>query len=80
MIFQRKIGTKGQVVIPKDIRDMMGLSAGSTVIFEIKNGEIKIRKETPPSEFLEEFLQTPKKFSKKKNIKKLLGEQIEERI
>ncbi len=38
-----RIGTKGQVVIPKAIRDKVGLYPGSTVDFTLTDGEIRIR-------------------------------------
>lgn len=39
-----KISQKGQVVIPAAIRKDLGLKKGSKVSFELKNGEITIKK------------------------------------
>ena len=39
-----KIGTRGQVVIPKPIRDMFQIRAGEYVLFRISKGDILIRK------------------------------------
>lgn len=39
-----KISQKGQVVIPAVIRKDLGLKKGSKVSFELKNGEITIKK------------------------------------
>ena len=36
----RRIGAKGQVVIPKDIRDRAHLHPGDEVDFELRNGEV----------------------------------------
>ncbi len=36
--------SKGQVTIPKKIRDAMGLAPGSSVEFGVNNGEVVIRK------------------------------------
>lgn len=38
-----RVGTKGQVVIPKDIRDELGLQPGSEVDFERDGGTVRIR-------------------------------------
>ena len=70
MIIKREIGEKGQVVIPKDIRDYFGLEAGINIIFEIKNDEIIIKKENNPIETVEDFFDTPK-LKKKVSIKEL---------
>ena len=40
-----KIGTRGQVVIPKPIRDLYQMRAGEEVFFGISGGEITVRKE-----------------------------------
>ena len=54
MIIKRPLGEKGQVVIPKDIREFLGLKKGSQVIFEVVNNELKIKKEDP-KDVLERF-------------------------
>mgnify|MGYP001619428923 CR=1 len=65
MIIRRQLGEKGQVVIPKDIRDMLRLREGEEVVFEVVNNEVKIKPEQDPEEFLEDFLNVPKP---KKNL------------
>ncbi len=37
------VGTKGQVVIPKDIRDALNIQAGQEVLFERRGDEIVLR-------------------------------------
>jgi AbrB family looped-hinge helix DNA binding protein len=39
-----KIGLKGQVVIPKAIRDELGIKPGDEVTFEPDGGEIRVRR------------------------------------
>jgi len=42
------ITSKGQVTIPKKVRDYLGLQTGTPVIFQrLDNGEIAIRAERP---------------------------------
>ena len=44
MIELGKITSKGQVTIPKDIRDALGISSGDKLLFERKNGDVVIKK------------------------------------
>ena len=60
MRFVRQMGEKGQVVIPKDIRQLLGLKFKQNVVFEINNEEVRIKTEQNPEEFLEDFLNIPK--------------------
>lgn len=80
-MMRREIGEKGQIVIPKDIRDCLGLDVGINVIFEVKNNAIIMKKENNEG-FLKDFLNVPK--LKKKlaiqDLKKTYEEQYEERI
>ena len=39
------ISSKGQVTIPKKYRDEIGLTPGSEVHFELKEGELVVKKE-----------------------------------
>jgi len=39
-----RVTEKGQVTIPKDLRDRFGIGAGTEVVFEVDNDEIVVRK------------------------------------
>ena len=39
-----KVGAKGQVVIPKDIRDRIGIRPGDEVAFEADGGGVRVRR------------------------------------
>jgi AbrB family looped-hinge helix DNA binding protein len=39
-----KVGAKGQVVIPKDIRDEIGIEPGDAVTFEAVGTEVRMRR------------------------------------
>lgn len=44
MFKEKKVGPKGQVVIPKVFRKTLGISPGSRVIFELRGNELLLRK------------------------------------
>ena len=77
---KREIGAKGQVVIPKDMREYLGLRRGQKVVFEVRDQEIILKPEQDPEKFVEDFVNVPKKLEKElaiKDIKKTLEEQYE---
>ncbi|MFN8201895.1 MAG: AbrB/MazE/SpoVT family DNA-binding domain-containing protein [Solirubrobacteraceae bacterium] len=39
-----KVGPKGQVVVPKAIRDRLGIMPGDEVVIDEVDGEIRIRR------------------------------------
>lgn len=39
-----KVGAKGQVVIPKSIRDQIGIKPGDEVAFEPEGSEVRVRR------------------------------------
>lgn len=81
MYTRRTLGEKGQVVIPKDIRNYLGLKPGSQVVFDVKEKEIVIKPAVDPRKFVEDFCNVPKKLRRKidiKKIKEILDEQYEE--
>lgn len=43
MKFQSKLGERGQVVIPKPIRDNLGLDKNSAIEFELKGTVVTLR-------------------------------------
>ena len=79
MIFTKEIDKKGQVVIPKYMRQSLGLKKGTKVIFELKNKENTIKPTQNPEEFLKDFLNVPKlkKPLTLKDLKKIEDESYE---
>ncbi len=77
MIIKRKVGPKGQVVIPKDVRELLNIKPGSEVLIEIRDDEIVIRSNLNGQEFLKKFIETPKKLSKKIDFKQIYDKQYE---
>lgn len=58
-----KIGAKGQVVIPKVIREKLGIKPGKTLLVDEKNGKIVIEK-FDVDEFIDWLENTRKKIAK----------------
>jgi AbrB family looped-hinge helix DNA binding protein len=75
MILKRKLGPKGQIVIPKDIRDMLNIKPGSEIIFEIHENKITIRSAKNGKDFLKNFIKTPKKLKEPIDYKEVLDQQ-----
>ena len=48
MLSYMKVGERGQVTIPKEIRDRFAITAESEVEFRVEDGEIVLRKLSAP--------------------------------
>lgn len=51
-----KVGAKGQVVLPKELRDDLGIKPGDEVIFDKGDGEIRVRKARSKDEILDSLV------------------------
>ena len=78
---KRNVGPKGQIVIPKRMRETLGLKPGIEVNLELRDQEIVIKKLQVTDNYAEYFIHTSApKLKKWVNIKELLEEEVEERI
>lgn len=77
MIIKRKLGPKGQIVIPKDAREQLNIKPGSEVLIEVVNNEIRIKPAISETDFFNNFVKTPKKLAEKVDFKKLYDEQYD---
>ena len=77
MIIKRKVGPKGQVVIPKDVRKLLNIKPGSEILIEIRENDIVIRSALKDQDFFEKFIKTPKKLAKKIDLKQIYDKQYE---
>ena len=77
---RKNVGQKGQVVIPKQLRDAMGLKPGVEVILELRGDEIIISKPKIEGSYTEYYTttQTPK-LKKLVNIKELINQEATQR-
>ncbi len=81
MKISRKIGPKGQIVIPKIVRDYLGIKPGDTVVIEVREGEIVIIPGIDPREFVEGFCSVVKeKLTEKIDLERLMESEVEERL
>jgi AbrB family looped-hinge helix DNA binding protein len=48
-----KMGAKGQVVVPKELRDRHGLKPGDEIVFDDADGDIRIRRAGTKAEIIE---------------------------
>ncbi len=76
------VGPKGQVVIPKEIRDKIGIKEYSEVIVDIIDDSVIIKKFKPESVTYVDYYCTTysKKLTNKVDIKKITEEQYERNI
>ena len=81
MKIRRKIGHKGQLVIPKVIREYVGIMPGDEVIMEVREKEVIIRSGVDPKDFIESFCSIArKKLTKKIDLERLMEKEIEGRL
>ncbi len=83
MVRIRIVGKKGQVTIPKDIREKFGIKEGTKVVFEVRGDEIVIKPEKSGKEFVEDWCSIVKKKLSTLDLKKLKEDyyrQVEEDV
>ncbi|MEM0139319.1 MAG: AbrB/MazE/SpoVT family DNA-binding domain-containing protein [Ferroplasma sp.] len=77
-----KICPKGQVVIPKNIREIMGIAPNSDVVISLKNDKIIIERSKPLTEtYYEYYINTySKKLKKEIDINKILEKEYDRNL
>lgn len=77
---RRNVGPKGQVVIPKQMRDALGLKPGVEVILEVRGDEVVISRPKIEGSYTEYYAAThASKLKKSVDIKEIIGEVVERR-
>ena len=51
-----RVTQKGQVTIPIDVRKMLDIKTGDELLFEIRDGEVIVRKRQPAREAFHKFV------------------------
>ncbi|MFO8051778.1 MAG: AbrB/MazE/SpoVT family DNA-binding domain-containing protein [Thermoplasmatota archaeon] len=77
MISRHVLG-KGQIVIPKVIRETLGIDTGDTVQIELEEDHLIIRKATNPVDVFREISSSSDSSVSMKDIKKELESRYEE--
>jgi AbrB family looped-hinge helix DNA binding protein len=77
----RVVGPKGQVVIPKQVRDQVGLVEGSEVVVEVRGDEVILRRPSPrTTSYVDYFIETEaSKVRGKVDIRGLIEEEYIDR-
>jgi len=65
-LISKNVLAKGQIVIPKTIRDLLGINVGDKLIVDVENGKIILsKKQNVLDAFLEVCKRSPGKISMK---------------
>ena len=81
MLIKIKVGPEGQIVIPKVVREFLGIKAGDEIVMEIRGKELLIKSKVDPEKFVDDFCSTTKrKLTEKVDLKKIVREEVEERL
>ncbi|MGD0978269.1 MAG: AbrB/MazE/SpoVT family DNA-binding domain-containing protein [Candidatus Bathyarchaeia archaeon] len=76
----KSVGPKGQVVIPKRIRNALGLKPGVDVTIELRGDEIVISKPKIEGSYTEYYISTQSaKLKESVDIKKMITEEVTQR-
>jgi AbrB family looped-hinge helix DNA binding protein len=75
MILKRKLGPKGQLLLPKTIREFLGIKPGDDILIEITENEVKIRSAVNPDQYLSKLYETSKKLKTKMDIEASIEEE-----
>jgi AbrB family looped-hinge helix DNA binding protein len=73
-----RVGPKYQVVIPKEVRTILGIRRGDTVIFDVKNGELILRRERVglSVEKLLNIVPEERKLTKKIDLEEIISSEV----
>ena len=67
---EKETRAERQIVLPKEIREMLGVKPGNEIILEVTGDEVKIRPSNKPETYFDRFGNTSRKLTKIVDIKK----------
>lgn len=82
MYVTRKVGPKGQVVIPEELRNQHGIAPGTPVYFDTDGERIIIRRQKDPAQAVQDFLKVREsapnlaKISSPRKIRELMRSEV----
>ena len=77
---KKSVGPKGQILIPKPMREAMGLKPGVDVVVELRDDEIVITKPKVEGNYTEYYTSTSSpKLRKSVNVKNLILKEVSNR-
>jgi AbrB family looped-hinge helix DNA binding protein len=77
----KRIGPKGQVLIPNSIREALGLHPGVDVVIDIRGDEVVITRPKIEGSYTDYYVTTSsKKLSEQVDVKKIIMEEALERF
>lgn len=81
MIFRRRVGPKGRIVIPKIVRESLGIKPGDEVVMEVREKELLIKRGTSPEKFVNDFCAVAKrKLTRRIDLERILEEEVGGRL
>ncbi len=81
MIVKRTVGPKGQVVIPKHVREHLGIEPGSDVIFEVRENELVVKPSRAPKDLVDEYVSiVTSKLKSRIQLEQVIEEEVAEEI
>lgn len=81
MRIRRNVEEKGQIVIPKIVREHLGIKPGGEVVMEVRARELVITSGVSPEEFIETFCSVVKqKLTKKIDLEELIEREVKKRF
>ena len=81
MRLKAKVGPKFQVVIPKEFRDALRIRKGDVVVFELRDGELLLKRHSGGKTVEELFTLIPeeRKLKEKVNLKEIILSETNDR-
>lgn len=75
-----KLGSKGEIVIPKKIREQLGLSKESTIILEVKDKYLILKTTGFGENIVKKWEERAKKYNAKVSTEWIYGDKLYEEI